>query len=273
MAGRRILLWFPRLAADRATRRRKDAVPVPVAVVGDRNGARVLVPCRWRPKRQAWRAGPALARCDRDLPRASDRAGRPLAEAQFLLMLRRWAGRFSPWVADEAPAGLMIDLTGSAHLHGGEDGVLDRVAEDCERLGPMAVRAAIADTPGAAWGLARYASAGVVPVRWAMPSTRRRGRRGPAPPSAGGGSGAAACRGPWPRGGPRRRWLPRRVGFTRRAGPLAAGRPAAGRGCGGPAAAAGPAPGGRHHGHPRAALARRPEGGAAPSGPGRWGWK
>ena len=51
----------------------------------------------------------------------------------------------------------MIDLTGSAHLHGGEEAVLAQVAEDCEGLG-LTVRAAIADTPGAAWGLARYAA-------------------------------------------------------------------------------------------------------------------
>lgn len=88
----------------------------------------------------------------------------PLAEAHFLLALRRWAGRFSPWVTEEPPAGLMIDLTGSAHLYGGEEGVLAQVAQDCEGLG-LTVRAAIADTPGAAWGLARYAQAGVGMVR------------------------------------------------------------------------------------------------------------
>ena len=44
MPERRILsLWFPRLAADRIARRRGDAVPTPLAVVGDRNGAQVLV--------------------------------------------------------------------------------------------------------------------------------------------------------------------------------------------------------------------------------------
>ena len=44
MAGRRILsLWFPRLAADRVMRLRADAVPMPLAVVADRNGAQVLV--------------------------------------------------------------------------------------------------------------------------------------------------------------------------------------------------------------------------------------
>jgi protein ImuB len=165
MVGRRILsLWFPRLAADRVQRRRRDTVPVPLAVVGDRNGAQVLVSLS--PEAEA--AGLALGQALRDAtaicPGLLTVPADPPGEARSLLTLRRWAGRFSPWVAEEPPAGLMIDLTGAAHLYGGEEGVLARVAEDCEALG-LTVRAAIADTPGAAWGLARYARGSVAPVR------------------------------------------------------------------------------------------------------------
>ncbi len=165
MAGRRILsLWFPRLAAERVARRRGDAVPMPLAVVGDRNGAQVLVSLSAEAEAEGLSLGQPLRDATAICPALLTVPADPPGEAQFLLTLRRWAGRFSPWVADEAPAGLMIDLTGSAHLHGGEEGVLARVAEDCEGLG-LTVRAAIADTPGAAWALARYAQAGVAPLR------------------------------------------------------------------------------------------------------------
>ncbi len=165
MAGRRILsLWFPRLAAERVARRRGDAVPMPLAVVGDRNGAQVLVSLSAEAEAEGLSLGQPLRDATAICPNLLTVPADPPGEAQFLLTLRRWAGRFSPWVADEAPAGLMIDLTGSAHLHGGEEGVLARVAEDCEALG-LTVRAAIADTPGAAWALARYARAGVAPLR------------------------------------------------------------------------------------------------------------
>jgi protein ImuB len=80
----------------------------------------------------------------------------PRAEAVFLTSLRRWAGKFSPWVGEEPPDGLVIDLSGASHLFGGEEGVLAAVAEDCTALG-LTVEAAIADTVGAAWGLARHA--------------------------------------------------------------------------------------------------------------------
>jgi protein ImuB len=165
MAGRRILsLWFPRLAADRIARQRGEVMPGPLAVVADRNGAQVLVSLS--PEAEA--AGLVLGQPLRDAtaicPNLLTMPADPTGEARFLLTLRRWAGRFSPWVAEEPPAGLMIDLTGAAHLHGGEPGVLARVAEDCDAL-RLTVRAAIADTPGAAWALARYARTGMVPMR------------------------------------------------------------------------------------------------------------
>ncbi len=165
MAGRRILsLWFPRLAADRIVRRRGDVVPGPLAVVGDRNGAQVLVSLSVEAEAAGLSMGQPLRDATAICPALLTVPADPLAEARFLLTLRRWAGRFSPWVAEEPPAGLMIDLTGAAHLHGGEEGVLAQVAEDCEGLG-LTVRAAIADTPGAAWGLARYAGGGLGTVR------------------------------------------------------------------------------------------------------------
>lgn len=165
MAARRILsLWFPRLAAERVQRLRRDVLPVPLAVVADRNGAQVLVSLSAEASAAGLAEGQALRDATAICPALLTVPADPMGEARFLTLLRRWAGRFSPWVAEEPPGGLMIDLSGAAHLHGGEEGVLARVAEDCEALG-LTVRAGIADTPGAAWGLARYARAGVAPLR------------------------------------------------------------------------------------------------------------
>jgi protein ImuB len=165
MAGRRILsLWFPRLAAERVMRLRRDTLPMPLAVVGEQNGAQVLVSLSAEAAAAGLSQGQGLRDATAICPALLTVATDPLGEAQFLTTLRRWAGRFSPWVAEEAPAGLMIDLSGAAHLHGGEEGVLARVAEDCADLG-LTVRAGIADTPGAAWGLARYARMAAAPLR------------------------------------------------------------------------------------------------------------
>ena len=157
MINRRIMsLWFPRLPVERVLRLRKDTLPFPIAIVGDRNGAQALVSlneeaeaaglCVDQPLRDA------SAMCGNLVTHSAD----PLAEAAFLGVLRRWAGKFSPWVAEEAPASLMIDLTGCAHLFGGEPSLLVQAESDCADLG-LTVQAGIADTAGAAWALARFA--------------------------------------------------------------------------------------------------------------------
>lgn len=154
---RRILsLWFPRLAAERALRRRRDALEQPFAIVEEQARALVLGAL----SRQAEAAGLTRGQPLRDAtamcPALVTQGADPQAEEMFLTLLRRWAGKFSPWVAEEAPESLIIDLTGCSHLFGGEEALLAQVEADCAALG-LSVRAGIADTPGAAWALARFA--------------------------------------------------------------------------------------------------------------------
>ena len=165
MAQRRILsLWFPRLAAERYLRRLGDALPRPFAVTGDRNGAQVIVSLDAGAERAGLRPGQPLRDATAMCPDLLTRPANPLAEAAFLTVLRRWAGKFSPWVAEEPPDSLLIDLTGCAHLFGGEAALLAQVELDCADLG-LTMRAGIADTPGAAWALARFAGNGISPSR------------------------------------------------------------------------------------------------------------
>lgn len=72
-----------------------------------------------------------------------------------LAALALWCQAFTPLTAPDPPDGVMLDITGCAHLFGGEAGLIARLAA---RL-PSA-RMAIADTAAAAWGLARYGKPG-----------------------------------------------------------------------------------------------------------------
>jgi protein ImuB len=81
----------------------------------------------------------------------------PQADATALLKLSRWSLRYSPLVAPDAPDGLWIDATGCAHLHGGEATLLADISARLQHLG-FSARAAIAETPGAAHALARFAA-------------------------------------------------------------------------------------------------------------------
>jgi protein ImuB len=93
----------------------------------------------------------------RDADPAGDRAA---LDALAVALARRWSPCVS--VSDAPPAaiggeaGLFIDLTGVAHLHGGEHMMARRIVRLLARLG-IAARIGIADTPAAAWALARFA--------------------------------------------------------------------------------------------------------------------
>jgi len=77
------------------------------------------------------------------------------ADLISLEALADWCVRFSPAVATDAPDGLFLDITGGERLWGGEGELMRELAA---RLASNAIpaRLAVADTPGAAWALARF---------------------------------------------------------------------------------------------------------------------
>ena len=79
----------------------------------------------------------------------------PAADAQALDVLAIWAARFSPAVAADAPDGLLIDIEGLAHLWGGEDELAGDLITRLAAQG-ITARAAVADTAGSAWAMARF---------------------------------------------------------------------------------------------------------------------
>ena len=85
------------------------------------------------------------------------------ADARALSALAVWAERWSPSVsidpAGEGLEGLFLDVTGAAHLFGGEAALLAQIRERLAEAGAPA-RVAMAPTPGAAWALARWGGDG-----------------------------------------------------------------------------------------------------------------
>ena len=92
----------------------------------------------------------------------------PEADARALTALAVWAERWSPSVSVdpgregagyEGLEGLFLDLTGAAHLFGGEAALLAQIRDRLAGAGSRA-RATMAPTPAAAWALARWGEAG-----------------------------------------------------------------------------------------------------------------
>lgn len=167
---RRILsLWLPRFASD--WRMRREGLTGAFAVAGERRGALTVVSVSAAAEAAGVAPGMGLSDARAVAPDLATRAEAPEREAAALAALARWAERWSPHVAIEDPGeaangvagglaggALALDLTGCAHLFGGEAETLSRMTAELARLGYEA-RAAIADTKGAAWALARYAAA------------------------------------------------------------------------------------------------------------------
>ena len=86
----------------------------------------------------------------------------PDAEQAALVRLATWCHRVTPLTATDGADGLWLDVTGCAHLSGGEAPMLDALAADLTTMG-LHARLALADTPGAAHALARHGATCVVP--------------------------------------------------------------------------------------------------------------
>lgn len=163
---RRILsLWFPRLGAERLIRMGQAGMDdAPFAVLRDTGQMQVISSL----SRTASAAGLVQGQPLRDAmaicPTLITRLCSPHAEAAFLTALRRWAGKFSPWVGEVPPNGLVLDITGCAHLFGGEEAMVAQILSEAADL-DLSAEAGLADTVGAAWALARYAGRGTAGLR------------------------------------------------------------------------------------------------------------
>ncbi len=162
MRRRVISLWFPHLAAERALRSNRSINPkIPFVVVGMRKSALRLCSINGAAEAQGLRCGMALADARAMFPNLMTEEEQPKRDAAFLRALVRWGMAYTPWVAMDGEDGLTLDITGCDHLFGGEAQMARVMAARLHAM-HLTVRWSLADTKGAAWALARYASEPVI---------------------------------------------------------------------------------------------------------------
>jgi len=161
-----VSLWLPHFQTDRLRSRKRRSAPVEALVTtwAERGTERVAAVSA---EAQAAGLAPGMTLADaRALcPDLAAHAAEPGAEARALAALAEWCTRYTPWTTAEAPAegtgagaGIFLDVSGCAHLLGGEAALLGDLLARIRRQG-FAARAGLADTPGAAWAAARFADA------------------------------------------------------------------------------------------------------------------
>ncbi len=87
----------------------------------------------------------------------------PQEEAKLMARIADDCARFTPLVALQGADALMLDVSGVAHLFGGEQGLVDEIEARFKRQG-LSVRQGLADNPVAAFALARYGRIAIAPA-------------------------------------------------------------------------------------------------------------
>jgi len=159
---RRILsIWLARLSVDRWRRAHApeaqaaaDAAPTAL-ILETAHGPRITA-ANDAGLAAGARVGMLLADARALCPDLVAVPGDPAGDLAALEKLALWAQRWGPWSALDPPDGLLVDVTGAAHLFGGEEALLADVMRAFAARG-LTARAALAPTAGAAWALSHYA--------------------------------------------------------------------------------------------------------------------
>jgi protein ImuB len=162
VSTRRILaLWLPRLPTDRLTRKSAAPSEAPLVISGRSGNALHVHALEARAQRLGLYKGQPLANARAMVQPLTVVAADERADARLLDGIADWCDRFTPLVSLDCPDGLLLDITGAAHLFGGEAAMLSLVVRKIGEQG-FAVQGAIAGTSLAARALARHAPRSIV---------------------------------------------------------------------------------------------------------------
>jgi protein ImuB len=107
--------------------------------------------------------GIALADARAGLPGLVSALAEPDHDRAALRKLALWCGRYGPARNVDGDDGLWVDATGVAHLFGGEEALVGDLVRRLANFG-ITARAGLADTLGAAFALARFATSAACSV-------------------------------------------------------------------------------------------------------------
>src|SRR5215831_9515295 len=162
-----VSLFLPTWSTDRVRRLLGDAAPpaeAPLVLVGREGRRRVVLAADAAAQRAGLCVGMPATKAQILVPGLIVRNADPQADAAALDRLALWMlARYAPIVASDPPDGVVIDTTGAAHLHGGEDAMVRRIVERLAASG-FTARAALADSWDAAHAFARYGTRPVIIV-------------------------------------------------------------------------------------------------------------
>lgn len=161
MQRRYVSIWFRHLTTDWFSLRDPHLKKKPFVARASRHGRMIITAANARAKEMGINAGMVLADARAVFPELEIVDDKPELIEKLLTRLAEWSVRFTPHAAIDPPDGIILDATGCSHLWGGDDGYLTHIETRLTERG-YDVRAAIAETPGIAWAVARFSKDRVV---------------------------------------------------------------------------------------------------------------
>ncbi len=171
-------MWLPNWPTWLAARRGVSTPERPFATVATQRGLRVLEAVCLLAEAAGLAPGMTLVQARAICAGLEVAAADPAAERAALTALAAWCERYTPLAAADPPDGLLLDITGCAHLLGGEAALATSLQR--RLLGSrLAARVAVAGSAGAAWALARMLPGGTL----VLPAGEEARALGPLPPA------------------------------------------------------------------------------------------
>jgi protein ImuB len=162
---RYLAVWLRRLATDRLVRCLFAPPDKPLAVVAPVKSALRLLAVNAEAASLGLKAGMALADARAMYPKLLCADHDPEADRRLLIAIADWCDRYTPLIGIDPPDGIVLDITGCAHLFGGEAALCRDLIRRLNIQG-FEVQAAVADTVGCAWAVAHYGVGSVDRVGW-----------------------------------------------------------------------------------------------------------
>lgn len=161
MQKRFMAIWFRYLTTDRLTLCRPELKGRPLVLATAERGRKVITAVNAEAQKQGIAAGTPVADARAMISGLEVFDEQPGHALKLLNALAGWSIRYTPFVTIDPPDGLILDISGCAHLWGGEHGYLKEIVNRLRNSG-YHTHAAIADTAGTAWAISRYGKASSV---------------------------------------------------------------------------------------------------------------
>lgn len=156
-------IWFPHLMTDWFANRKPELRQKPFVLIAPVHGKMMVMAASPAAQQQGVAAGMSLADARAFIPSIEVCDDKPELVARLLRKLAEWCIRFTPVCSVDMPDGVLLDISGCAHLWKGEEAYVQDIQTRLSKLGYITC-IGVADTLGAAWAVSRFGNgAAIIP--------------------------------------------------------------------------------------------------------------